>query len=281
MMPIPGQPVAPSAMRSEQIATHARAAAGRPAAARRTDPPSGSRPGRAHDPARRCTPRVVAAGAAIALALAAAPLRAQQSANDELDQCMRDAALKGAAVGGGVGGLIGGLLGDNNRWTRALGGAAVGAAVGAAAAWQMSYKSCAARFATASSLVTEAYAACAQRAGYLRDAVRVDLDTPQVPQQVRGGQRLDTDVHYRVLTPDPKDVPLQLTRRFLCRDEQGRYNEIASPVERITVSAGCHVSRGSILLPTGIPAEQSCRIETVLEAEGETRSAAADFRILP
>lgn len=222
--------------------------------------------------------------AAVALcALTGTPLRAQVSANDQLDKCMRDAAVGGAAIGGGIGALVGGLLGDRarTRLNSALGGAAVGAAVGAIAAWQSSYKSCSARFATASSLITDEYSACAGRVGYARAGTRVELEPSALPAEARGGQRLETDVRYHVLTPDPKDVPVQLTRRFLCKDEQGVFNELASPTESITVAAGCHVSHGTILLPSRIPAEQQCRIDVSLSAEGETRTASSDFRILP
>lgn len=196
---------------------------------------------------------------------------------------MRDAAVSGAMTGGAVGGTLGALFGGRarDRLNSMLGGAAVGAAVGAIAAWQLAYKSCAARFATASSLITDEYAACAQRFGYARQGVVVAIDASALPEQARGGERLATDVSYHVLTPDPKDVPLQLTRRFLCKGEDGRFNELASPMEQITVSSGCHLSRGSLLLPTKIPAEQECRMEVSLQAEGQTRTHAGDFRILP
>ena len=220
------------------------------------------------------------------LAVTCSVPRAQVSANDELDACMRDAAISGAitggAVGAGVGGLLGSLFGGGrDSLNRVLGGAAVGAAVGAIAAWQLAYKSCAARFATASSLITDEYAACSRRMGYTRKGVVVTIEGSGIPKQVRGGERLGTDVSYHVLTPDPKDVPLELTRRFLCKDEDGRFNELASPSERITVSSGCHLSRGSLLLPSKIPAEQVCRMEVTLLAEGQTRSLARDFNILP
>ena len=77
-------------------------------------------------------------GALLAALLAAAcsTSNAQVSANDELDACMREAAISGAVTGGGIGGTIGALLGDRarDRLNKALGGAAVGAAVGAIAA---------------------------------------------------------------------------------------------------------------------------------------------------
>jgi hypothetical protein len=224
-------------------------------------------------------------GALLAALLAAAcsTSNAQVSANDELDACMREAAISGAVTGGGIGGTIGALLGDRarDRLNKALGGAAVGAAVGAIAAWQLAYKSCAARFATASSLITDEYAACAQRFGYARTGLVVAIDGTTLPALARGGERLATDVAYHVLTPDPKDIPVQLTRRFLCKDENGRFNELASPTERITVSSGCHRSDASLLLPSRIPAEQTCRMEITLEAEGQARSHSGDFRILP
>jgi uncharacterized protein YcfJ len=220
------------------------------------------------------------------LAVTCSVPRAQVSANDELDACMRDAPISGAVTGGAVGAGVGGLLGSlfgggRDSLNKVLGGAAVGAAVGAIAAWQMAYKSCAARFATASSLITDEYAACSKRMGYTRKGVVVAIEGSGIPKQVRGGERLGTDVSFHVLTPDPKDVPLELTRRFLCKDEDGRFNELASPSERITVSSGCHLSRGSLLLPSKIPAEQVCRMEVTLQAEGQTRSLARDFNILP
>ncbi len=224
---------------------------------------------------------------ALLLTLTCSVPRAQVSANDELDACMRDAAISGAIVGGtagaGVGGLLSSLLGGSGRdgLNRMLGGAAVGATVGAITAWQLAYKSCAARFATASSLITDDYAACARRFSYARKGVVVAIEGSTVPQQVRGGERLGMDVSYHILTPDPKDVPLQLTRRFLCKDEDGRFNELANPSERMTVTSGCHLSRGSLLLPSKIPAEQVCRMEVTLDAEGQTRNLARDFNILP
>lgn len=220
---------------------------------------------------------------AVLLAAHCGAIQAQVSANEALDACMRDAAVSGAVTGGGVGGLLGSLLGNRSRdqINRVLGGAAAGAAVGAIAAWQLAYKSCSARFATASSLITSDYAECAKRIGYDRQGVLVEIEGAAVPDSVRGGERLSADVRYHVLTPDPKDVPLQLTRRFLCRDEEGRFNEISSPSERITVSSGCHVSRGSLLMPGRIPAEQDCRMEVTLQAEGQTRNRTHDFRILP
>ena len=212
--------------------------------------------------------------------------RAQVSANDELDACMRDAAISGAVTGGtagaGVGGLLSSLLGGRrDGLNKMLGGAAVGATVGAITAWQLAYKSCAARFVTASSLITDEYAACSRRLGYTRKNVVVMIEGSGIANQVRGGERLGTDVSYRILTPDPKDVPVQLTRRFLCKDEDGRFNELASPMERMTVSSGCHLSRGSLLLPSKIPAEQVCRMEVTLVAEGQTRNLTRDFDILP
>jgi len=217
------------------------------------------------------------------LAIAAAPLRAQVSANAELDRCMRDAATSGAVTGGSIGAAIGALLGDRarDRLNKAVGGAALGAAVGGIAAWHMSYRSCAARFATASSLVTDEYTACAQRVGYARDRVLVGIDGDSLPKRARGGERVDSEVHYHVLTPDPKDVPVEITRRFLCKDEQDRFSELASPVERITVGAGCHVSRGGFPLPSQIPAEQECRMEVTLQAEGQSVQRAGTFRIGP
>ncbi len=222
------------------------------------------------------------------LAVACSVPRAQVSANDELDACMRDAAVSGAVTGGtmgaGVGGLLSSLLGSGggrDGLNRMLGSAAVGATVGAITAWQRAYKTCAAQFATASSLVTDEYAACSRRLGYARSGVIVTIEGSTLPRQVRGGERLGTDVSYHILTPDPKDVPLQLTRRFLCKDEDGRFNELASPTERLTVSSGCHLSRGSLLLPSKIPAEQVCRMEVSLQAEGQTRDLVRDFNILP
>jgi hypothetical protein len=209
--------------------------------------------------------------------------RAQESANDELDRCMRDAAVTGAVTGGGVGGLVGALLGDSGRERvqRALGGAAIGATVGAISAWHLSYKSCSARFATASSLITDEYAACAQRHRYQRSGVVVGIEGESMAPTVRGGERVVSDVRYHVLTPDPRDVPIVLQRRFQCRDEKGRFNDLASPVERITVGSGCHVSRGSFPLPREVPAEQECRMEVSLQAEGQQRSHVGTFRIMP
>ena len=238
-----------------------------------------------HPSSRRPRPhRVAALALAAASCLAASPvIRAQVSANEELDQCMREAAVTGAVTGGAVGGLIGSLLGDRarDRFTRGIGGAAVGATIGAIGAWQLSYKSCSAKFATASSLVTDEYAACARRLGYAREGIMVGIEGESLPAQARGGERVHSDVRYHVLTPDPRDVKVQLTRRFLCRDEQGVFNELSSPTERITISSGCHVSRGGFLLPSQIPAAQDCRMEVSLQAEGQTREHAGSFRIVP
>ena len=117
---------------------------------------------------------------ATVLVLASSVPRAQVSANDELDACMRDAAISGAitggAVGAGVGGMLSSLLGGRrDNLNKMLGGAAIGATVGAITAWQLAYKSCAARFATASSLITDEYAACSQRLGYTRTGVVVAI----------------------------------------------------------------------------------------------------------
>jgi len=227
--------------------------------------------------------RLVIAVAIVSVGLAAGPARSQQSANEELDRCMRDAAITGAGAGGAVGGLIGSLFGERarERVNRALGGAAIGAAVGGIAAWHLSYKGCAERFASASSLVTEAYSQCAARFGYARAGLDVAIDGNALPAIARGGQRVETDVHYHVLTPDPKDVRVELSRRFLCKDENGQFNELAAPVERFTVSSGCHASRGGFPLPSQVPAEQECRMEVSLSAEGVQREHVGTFRIAP
>ncbi len=226
---------------------------------------------------------VACATIAVCLALVASPLRSQVSANEELDKCMAEAAVSGAVVGGSVGAAIGSLLGSGlrDRLNKGLGGAAIGATIGGVAGWYTSYRSCVARFATASSLVTEEYESCARKLNYARDGVLVGIDGDSLPERARGGERVDSDVRYHVLTPDPRDVPVELTRRFLCKDDQGRYDELASPVERLTVGAGCHVSRGGFPLPSKIPAELDCRMEVTLQAEGQRVERAGTFRIVP
>jgi len=211
----------------------------------------------------------------------------QESANAELDTCMRNAALGSALTGAILGGILGALVGNNSnrRNQGAAAGAVAGGIAGGIIGWRRSWASCSSKFATASSLATENFQETAKRIGYDNGPpqARIEAANMKPYPEVQSGNPVSVDLRYYVLTPDGRDSQVKITRVLACADEKGAWDPVVNTPESHVVQAGTNVSRGTILIPK-LPANmgpQKCAVSIKLESEGQQDQKSATFSILP
>jgi hypothetical protein len=238
----------------------------------------------ARSPCSRPSVLLVPASIVIAWLIAVGPLKAQESANAELDECMRNAAISGAAVGGVLGALAGAILGgDRRRAQGAIIGGVAGGTAGGVIAWRNAWKSCSSKFATASTYTTRDYEDTARRYKYGGNGVLLKIEQAGMPSSVSGGAVLPVDLRYVLLTPDARDSTVTIRRNLACANENSQLEQIPVEPEVVTVRAGTHVSQGKIQMPR-VPPEigsQTCRMTVVVEAEGLRDGGQKVFTLTP
>jgi len=210
---------------------------------------------------------------------------AQESANADLDQCMKAAAAQGAVAGAIVGGIFGAIVGGDsrNRDRNAIAGAAAGAAAGGFLAWRNSWATCSSKFVKAESVKTSDHVITSKRVGYNNQGIYGKITGTRVRPfpEVRGGQSMELSVQYDILSPDGRDVEATILREIFCKDDNGSFVQVVSFPERRIVQSGQQVSKGEIRIPS-LPqgsSAQECQVNLKLQAQGVEDSKGGRFVI--
>lgn len=224
---------------------------------------------------------------AVSLMLACTNAAAQESANKELDACIRKEQLKTTLKGALAGGLLGALKaktddkkGDTTK--SVLVGAAAGGAIGFAYAHFNAVGKC---YKKNPNLVPESKIERGAEFADLKKKLRYDPAqgvlaktlSVQMPAQAAPGSKVDLNTSFAVMTPDGAETDVVIERKlFVVAD--GQETEIPFPghgKEDRKFPAGESVDRAALQLPPDMPAGTVFRYEFSVTAAGRQASAAS------
>lgn len=226
---------------------------------------------------------------AVSLTLAFANAAAQESANKELDACIRKEQLKTTLKGALAGGLLGALKaktddnakkGDTTK--NVLVGAAAGGAIGFAYAHFNAVGKC---YKKNPNLVPESKIERGAEFAELKKKLRYDPAqgvlaktlSVQMPAQAAAGSKVDLNTSFAVMTPDGAETDVVIERKlFVVAD--GQETEIPFPghsKEDRKFPAGESVDRAALQLPPDMPAGTVFRYEFSVTTAGRQASAAS------
>ena len=236
-----------------------------------------------HNP-RTTTARRFATGLATSLLCLSLAAHAQESANADLDACVKEQQIVLTAKGAGMGALagLGTALFSNNK--DALKKAAIGAVVGGAAGFATAYftaidtcyKKNPSWIPESKIERTKAYAQVKKETRYKpTEGIKAQATWIAMPPTVKAGEALDIASTFIVLTPNGAETPVTLERKLFAIVEgketpltfTGKNNE-----ER-TVEPGEHQDTAHLPIPPDAKAGTQYRYEFGVIADGKPVSS--------
>ncbi len=211
-------------------------------------------------------------------------VQAQESANAELDACVRDEQIALTAKGAGLGALAGlsATLFSGNK-DDALKKAAIGAAVGGAAGFATAYftaiDTC---FKKNPSWIPESkiertqdYAEAKKAANYKpSQGIKVQAVKLVMPSKAKAGSTLDATSRFYVLTPDGAETEVTIERKLFSivdgNETQVTFN--GKTTEQRTMQPGGHNDTARLPIPAKAQAGTKYRIEFSVSAGGKPAS---------
>jgi hypothetical protein len=206
--------------------------------------------------------------------IASAPLQAQESANQELDQCIQQetakSALKGLALGGLAG--FGKSMLSNDKDKKVAKNIAIGAAAGGVIGLVTAYYQAAGKcFAKNPSWIPESklerskgYEQAVKDYKYKpKQGIIVAIRDLRIANTVKAGEKLDITMTFVALTPTGAEVPVTLERKLFAVAPDGKETPLpfmGKGSEERVFEAGEHTDTASLPIPTGT-AGSSFRIE--------------------
>lgn len=184
--------------------------------------------------------KVASVVTAMGLLFSSTALFAQESANSDLDSCVRQkqviTTVKGSVVGA-LAGVAGGLFGGNKK-KDAVTGAAIGAVVGGIAGFATAYytaiDSC---YKENPSWIPESnlqrtkdYNKVKRETHYKpKQGVLLRVESVKVAQPVKAGDFAEVDSAFIVMTPDGAEIPVTIERKLFVVDDKGEQTEVPFP----------------------------------------------------
>jgi hypothetical protein len=197
--------------------------------------------------------------------LASAAVQAQESANDQLDQCIQKEKVKTALKGSALGALAGfgkSLLVDKDKSNKDVAknvaiGAVAGGAIGLVTAHYQAAGKC---FRKNPSWVPESqlerskgYEQAVKDYGYQpKQGTVAAIRELRVANKVQAGQKLDITMSFAALTPTGAETPVTIERKLFAVEPDGK--EVQLPFmgkgsEERVMEAGEHTDHGSLPIP--------------------------------
>lgn len=215
-------------------------------------------------------------------------VHAQESANAELDACVRDEQITLTAKGAGLGALagLGAALfsGNKNKEDAAIKQAAIGAAVGGAAGFATAYftaiDTC---FKKNPSWIPESkiertqdYTQVQRAIKYKpADGVKFEAIKLEMPKRAKAGTTVEFSSSFYVLTPDGAEIELMLERKLFLvvdgKETQMTFNGKNS--EYRTLQPGGHKDTARLPIPAKAPVGTQYRVVFSVSAGGQPASS--------
>jgi hypothetical protein len=226
---------------------------------------------------------------ALSTLIASTPLHAQESANQELDQCIQKETAKSALKGMALGGLAGWgkTLLSNDKDKKVAKNVAIGAAAGGVIGLVTAYYQSAGKcFASNPSLIPESKL---ERSKGYEQAVKdyrykpsqgtvVAIRDLRMANTVRAGEKLDIVMTFVALSPTGAEIPVTIERKLFAVGSDGKESQLpfmGKGSEERVIEAGESTDKASLPIPAGT-AGASFRIEyavTVAQQAPVVRSA--------
>lgn len=220
----------------------------------------------------------------LAFLSATTAVQAQESANAELDACVRDEQITLTAKGAGLGALAGlsaGLFSGNkdNTVKKAAIGAAVGGAAGFATAYFTAIDTC---FKKNPSWIPESkiertqdYTEAKNAANYKpSQGIKVEAIKLVMPSTAKAGATLDAASSFYVLTPDGAETEVTIERKLFSivdgNETQVTFN--GKTTEQSIMQPGRHSDIARLPIPAKAQAGTKYRIEFSVSAGGKPPS---------
>jgi hypothetical protein len=218
------------------------------------------------------------------MCLTSAATHAQESANPELDKCVKDEQIALTAKGAGMGALTGlgmGLLSGNKEdaLKKAAAGAVVGGAAGFATAYFTAIEAC---YKKNPSWIPESkiertkdYAKVKKETKYQpKEGIKAAATKLDMPTSVKAGTTLDLASTFYVLTPDGAESPVTLERKLfeIVDNKENPLPYTGKGSEERTIEPGEHKDTGRLPIPSGTKAGTQFRYEFSVSAGGKPAS---------
>lgn len=222
---------------------------------------------------------------ALLIALCVAlPVQAQESANAELDACVKEEQIALTVKGAGIGAVAGlGAALFSNKKDDALKKAAIGAAVGGAAGFAKAYftaiDTC---FKKNPNWIPESkiertqdYAEVKKATNYQpSQGIKAEATKLEMPSKAKAGTTLDATSLFYVLTPDGAETEVMIERKLFTivdgKETQITFNGKTS--EQRTLQPGGHKDTARLPIPAKALAGTQYRVEFSISAGGKPAS---------
>lgn len=224
------------------------------------------------------------AALAALMCLNSAVTHAQESANPELDKCVKDEQMALTAKGAGLGAIAGlgsALLSGNKEdaLKKAAAGAVVGGAAGFATAYFTAIDTC---FKKNPSWIPESkiertkdYAKVKKDTKYQpKEGIKAAATKLDMPTSVKPGATLDLVSTFHVLTPNGAETSVTLERKFfaIVENKETALPYLGKGSEERTIEPGEHKDTGRLPIPADAKAGTQYRYEFSVTVPGKPAS---------
>ncbi|TYC62190.1 hypothetical protein ETQ85_01155 [Zoogloea oleivorans] len=227
------------------------------------------------------TTQKIAAKAIAALLCLSTAAHAQESANTELDACVKEEQIMLTAKGAGAGVLagLGAALFSNNK-KDALKNAAIGAVVGGAAGFATAYftavdtcfKKNPAWIPESKIERTKAYAQVKKDTKYKpTEGIKAQATKIEMPTTIKAGVPMDIVSTFIVLTPNGAETPIVIERKLfaIVEGKETALTFTGRNSEERTVEPGEHQDTARLPIPSDAKADTQYRFEFSVSAGGK------------
>lgn len=230
--------------------------------------------------------RQVFTGVAVVLMCVSTVVHAQESANADLDVCVKEQQIaltaKGAATGAALG--LGAALFSQNK-DNALKKAAIGAAVGGAAGFATAYftaidtcyKKNPSWIPESKIERTKNYAQVKKDTKYKpSEGIKAQTTKLAMPATIKAGEALDILSTFIALTPNGAETPVTIERKLfaIVDGKEQPLTFTGKGSEERTVEPGEHQDKANLPIPSDAKAGTQYRFEFSVSAGGKPASSA-------
>lgn len=212
-------------------------------------------------------------------------VQAQESANSDLDTCVKDEQIALTVKGAGIGAITGlGASLFSNKKDDAVKKAAIGAAVGGAAGFATAYftaiDTC---FKKNPSWIPESKIERTQDYAQVKKAtkykssqgIKVEATKMEIPQTAKAASTLDVNSLFYVLTPDGAETEVTVVRKLFSitdgKETQVTFN--GKPSETFVLQPGQHKDTARLPIPEKVQPGTQYRVEFSVSGGGKPASS--------
>ncbi|MFM0522087.1 hypothetical protein PQR08_32200 [Caballeronia jiangsuensis] len=229
----------------------------------------------------------VCAAVASAMLFASIGVHAQESANDDLDSCVKHEQIVGTAKGAGLGALAGlGAMLVAHKKEDAGKAALIGAVAGGVAGWATSfytanetcYKKNPAWIPESKLNRTKDYDKIKKEIHYnAKQGPLAKMQSIQVPGPVTPNSQAEVTSTFIVMTPNGADAPVTIDRKLFVI-EDGKEKEVAFPghsSQQLTLEPGQQQDVSHIPIPPDAKPGSTYRVQMAVTTDGSPTAVAS------